>query len=95
MALINSESENGLLDHLTNYQEEAYTLLGSYFKDKELNRLTRHQTESMNHFTNYQMQSTIDMFNPRTVSSEKDFNADTGESALTLHYNIKNLKYYL
>jgi len=29
-----------LLDHLTHYQEEAYTILGSYFKDKELNRLT-------------------------------------------------------
>jgi len=88
------ENEKGLLDNFTNYQEEVYTLLGSYFKDKELNRLTRHQTESMNHFTNYQMQSTIDMFNPRTVSSEKDFNLDTGESALTLIYNIKNLKYY-
>jgi DNA-directed RNA polymerase beta subunit/intein/homing endonuclease len=83
-----------LLDHLTHYQEEAYTIMGSYFKGKELNRLTRHQTESMNHFTNYQMQATIDMFNPRTVSSEKDFNIDTGESALTLIYNIKNLKFY-
>ena len=83
-----------ILDHLSHYQEDAYTLLGAYFKDKELNRLTRHQTESMNHFTNYQMQATIDMFNPRTVSSDKDFNSDTGESALTINYNIKNLKYY-
>ena len=89
-----SEEEKCLLEHLTHYEEEAYTILGSYFKDKELNRLTRHQTESINHFTNYQMQSTIDMFNPRTVSSEKDFNIDTGESALTLIYNIKNLKFY-
>jgi DNA-directed RNA polymerase II subunit RPB2 len=91
---LEEENEKGLLDNLNNYQEEVYSILGSYFKDKELNRLTRHQTESMNHFTNYQMQSTIDMFNPRTVSSEKDFNMDTGESALTLIYNIKNLKYY-
>ena len=83
-----------ILGHLEHYEEDAYTILGSYFKDKELNRLTRHQTESTNHFTNYQMQSTIDMFNPRTVSSEKDFNMDTGESALTLIYNIKNLKFY-
>ena len=83
-----------ILGHLQHYEEDAYTILGSYFKDKELNRLTRHQTESTNHFTNYQMQSTIDMFNPRTVSSEKDFNVDTGESALTLIYNIKNLKFY-
>ena len=87
-------AEKTLLGHLTNYEEEAYTILGSYFKDKELNRLTRHQTESTNHFTNYQMQSTIDMFNPRKVSSDKDFNVDTGESALTLIYNIKNLKFY-
>jgi DNA-directed RNA polymerase beta subunit len=87
-------TEKTLLGHLMNYEEEAYTILGSYFKDKELNRLTRHQTESTNHFTNYQMQSTIDMFNPRKVSSDKDFNVDTGESALTLIYNIKNLKFY-
>ena len=89
-----SPEEKDILSHLDHYEEDAYTILGSYFKDKELNRLTRHQTESTNHFTNYQMQSTIDMFNPRTVSSEKDFNVDTGESALTLIYNIKNLKFY-
>ena len=83
-----------LLGHLEHYEEDAYTILGSYFKDKELNRLTRHQTESMNHFINYQMQATIDMFNPRTVSSEKDFNIDTGESNLKIIYNIKNLKFY-
>jgi len=83
-----------LLGHLEHYEEDAYTILGSYFKDKELNRLTRHQTESMNHFIHYQMQATIDMFNPRTVSSEKDFNIDTGESNLKIIYNIKNLKFY-
>jgi DNA-directed RNA polymerase beta subunit/intein/homing endonuclease len=88
------EEKEEILGHLHHYEEDAYTILGSYFKDKELNRLTRHQTESTNHFTNYQMQSTIDMFNPRTVFSEKDFNMDTGESALTLIYNIKNLKFY-
>ena len=89
-----TKEKEEILAHLHHYEEDAYTILGSYFKDKELNRLTRHQTESTNHFTNYQMQSTIDMFNPRTVSSEKDFNIDTGESALTLIYNIKNLKFY-
>ena len=91
---VEKEEQKEILGHLEHYEEDAYTILGSYFKDKELNRLTRHQTESTNHFTNYQMQSTIDMFNPRTVSSEKDFNVDTGESALTLIYNIKNLKFY-
>ena len=88
------EESTELLGHLEHYEEDAYTILGSYFKDKELNRLTRHQTESMNHFINYQMQATIDMFNPRTVSSEKDFNIDTGESNLKIIYNIKNLKFY-
>ena len=92
--LLQKIEKEEILGHLQHYEEDAYTILGSYFKDKELNRLTRHQTESINHFTNYQMQSTIDMFNPRTVSSEKDFNMDTGESALTLIYNIKNLKFY-
>ena len=93
-AVVLEKEKEEILGHLQHYEEDAYTILGSYFKDKELNRLTRHQTESTNHFTNYQMQSTIDMFNPRTVSSEKDFNVDTGDSALTLIYNIKNLKFY-
>jgi DNA-directed RNA polymerase II subunit RPB2 len=88
------QEKKTLLGHLGNYEEEPYEILGSYFQDKELNRLTRHQTESMNHFINYQMQATIYMFNPRIVCSEKDFNAETGEYALTLVYNIKNLKFY-
>ena len=92
--MVEESESTELLGHLEHYEEDAYTILGSYFKDKELNRLTRHQTESTNHFVNYQMQATIDMFNPRTVSSEKDFNIDTGESNLKIMYNIKNLKFY-
>ena len=52
---ISEEEYAELLGHLEHYEEDAYAILGSYFKDKELNRLTRHQTESMNHFINYQI----------------------------------------
>jgi hypothetical protein len=39
-------AEKTLLGHLTNYEEEAYTILGSYFKDKELNCLNMGQTDN-------------------------------------------------
>ena len=59
--------------HLGDYDEEPFTIIESYFKDKHLNRLVRHQLESYNHFINEQIVRTIDMFNPVQIHSENDF----------------------
>ena len=55
-----------------NYNKEnAWTIIESYFGNKHLNRLVRHQVESYNHFINVQLQKTIDMFNPVRVHSDQ------------------------
>ena len=85
---------NMLLDHLGDYSQEPFDILGSYFEGKPLERLTRHQLESYNHFVTYQMQRTIDMFNPITIRSDNDYNEDTDEYGLTIKISLVNLKFY-
>ena len=85
--------ENVLLEHLGDYLEEPFTILGSYFEGQYLERLVRHQVESYNHFVNYQMQRTIEMFNPIVIKSENDFLPETGEYGLIVNLNITNLRF--
>jgi DNA-directed RNA polymerase II subunit RPB2 len=40
------------------------------------------------------MQATIDMFNPRKVVSDHDYNADTGDHNLSITYTVSNLKFH-
>ena len=83
-----------LLDHLGDYIQEPFDVLGSYFEGKPLERLTRHQLESYNQFVTFQMQRTINMFNPIVIHSDNDYNEDTNEYGLTVKINLVNLKFY-
>jgi DNA-directed RNA polymerase II subunit RPB2 len=57
------------------YDENVpWKLIGSYFENKHLERLVRHQIESYNDFVNVQITRTIDMFNPVSVTTEQDYN---------------------
>ena len=89
-----TETHDVLLDDLGDYLEEPFTIIQSYFEGKQLERLSRHQIESYNNFVNYQMQKTIEMFNPIVIKSENDFIPQTGEYGLIIHLNITNLKFY-
>ena len=51
------------------YIETPWTIIESYFKDKHLERLVRHQLESYNNFVGYQIIKTIEMFNPVNIKS--------------------------
>ena len=51
-----------------------WTIIESYFKNKYLEQLVRHQIESYNDFVSRQIMSTIDMFNPVHIASEHDYN---------------------
>ena len=62
--------EQKILGHLGEYVEEPYQIIESYFEGKHLDRLVRHQIESYNNFVNYQIQRTIDMFNPVKIHSD-------------------------
>ena len=89
-----TETHDVLLDDLGDYLEEPFSIIQSYFEGKQLERLSRHQIESYNNFVNYQMQKTIEMFNPIVIKSENDFIPQTGEYGLIIHLTITNLKFY-
>ena len=84
----------GVLDHLGQYIEEPFTIIESYFKGQHLDRLVRHQIESYNHFINYQMPKTIQMFNPVTIRSENDYVEEQDKYLLEIVITFQNLKLY-
>ena len=89
-----NSQEAAMLEHLGEYVEEPYTLIESYFRGQHLERLVRHQIESYNHFINYQIQRTIEMFNPVVIRSENDYVADRGQYFLEAHVSFDNFKLY-
>tara|TARA_B110000090_G_scaffold43874_1_gene49140 strand:- start:1554 stop:5234 length:3681 start_codon:yes stop_codon:yes gene_type:complete len=88
------EKEHQLLDHLGDYIEEPYSIIESYFEGKYLERLVRHQIESYNYFINYQVQRTIDMFNPVVIHSENDYVEEKGKYFLEVVLEFVNIKMY-
>jgi DNA-directed RNA polymerase beta subunit/intein/homing endonuclease len=89
-----SNDENVLLSHLSEYTESPYTIIESYFEGHHLERLVRHQIESYNHFVNYQIQRTIQMFNPVTIHSENDFVAEKQQYFLEVSISFANFKLF-
>ena len=89
-----TENETKLLDHLGDYTEEPFDIIESYFSGKHLERLVRHQIESYNNFINYQMQRTIQMFNPVKIHSENDYVAETDKYFLEIFISFVNFKLY-
>ena len=89
-----SDEETTLLDHLGSYTEEPFDIIETYFDGKHLDRLVRHQIESYNNFINYQVQRTIQMFNPVTIHSENDYVAETDKYFLEIFISFVNFKLY-
>jgi len=83
-----------ILDHLGDYVEEPFHIIESYFEGKYLERLVRHQIESYNHFVNFQIQRTIQMFNPVKIHSENDFVTDKNKYSLEVLISFTNFKLY-
>ena len=71
--------EAEIKSNLNKYIETPWSLIESYFKDQHLSQLVRHQLESYNDFVTYQIQKTIDMFNPVQICSENDFDKESGK----------------
>jgi len=86
--------EQSVLGHLGNYVEEPYEIIESYFEGQHLDRLVRHQIESYNNFINYQIQKTIDMFNPVTIHSEHDYLPEHDVHLLDTIVRFENFKLY-
>ena len=83
-----------VLSHLGNYIEEPYHIIESYFEGQHLERLVRHQIESYNHFVNYQIQRTIEMFNPVKIRSENDYIIEKDKYMLETLISFTNFKLY-
>jgi DNA-directed RNA polymerase II subunit RPB2 len=88
------KDEKKLLEHLGTYIEEPFHIIESYFEGQHLERLVRHQIESYNHFVNYQILRTIQMFNPVTIRSENDFVAEKDKYFLEVFISFTNFKLY-
>ena len=76
------------------YIEAPWTIIGSYFQDKHLDRLVRHQVESYNNFVGLQLPQTIDMFNEVHIKSENDFDKESGKYSLELFIKFENFHIY-
>jgi len=87
------ETVSPLLEHIGDYINEPFDILESYFDGKPLERLARHQLESYNNFVNYQMQRTIEMFNPITIMSDNDYDEKTNTYGLVIKIYLKNLRF--
>ena len=77
--------------NITN-KEYSWTIIESYFANKHLNRLVRHQLESYNHWINVQLHKTIDMFNPVRIHSEQ-FKVDD-QYTLEIELNFINFQLF-
>ena len=86
--------EKNILSHLGEYIEEPFHIIESYFGSQHLERLVRHQIESYNHFINFQIQRTIQMFNPVIIHSENDFVAEHNKYFLEVELAFENFKLY-
>jgi DNA-directed RNA polymerase beta subunit/intein/homing endonuclease len=89
-----SAVESEILSHLGDYVEEPYHIIESYFQGQHLERLVRHQIESYNHFVNYQLPRTIQMFNPVTIHSDNDFVVEKNKYLLEIFISFSNFKLY-
>ena len=89
-----TQDESFMLEHLGNYIEEPFNIIESYFQGQYLERLVRHQIESYNHFINYQIQRTIQMFNPVIIHSENDYVPEKDQYFLEINISFLNFKLY-
>ena len=81
----NKESDNIVCD-----EETPWTLIASYFNNRYLERLVRHQIESFNYFINTQIAETIEMFNPVVIRSDHYYNKDVQKYSLEINISFEN-----
>lgn len=85
---------NSPVSHLGDYSEAPFAVIESYFRGQHLERLVRHQIESYNHFINFQVLRTIQMFNPVSIRSENDFVPENGQYFLETFVSFENFRLY-
>ncbi len=77
-----------------NENDIPWAVIESYFKNKHLKQLIRHQLESYNNFVNSQIENTIEMFNPVRICSEHDYIKEHNLYRLEILINFRNFSIY-
>ena len=88
------DNETNQTEEIDHYVESPWTIIESYFAGQHLQRLVRHQLESYNSFVNFQIQKTIDMFNPVHIRSEQQFNPVLKKYPLEIFINFNKFQIY-
>ena len=73
---------------------DCWKVIESYFRDKHLHQLVRHQIESYNDFIQVQMKRTIEMFNPLVIKSPYDYIKEFKKYRLVTVIEFENLCIY-
>ena len=74
--------------------EHSWHVIESYFKNKHLEQLVKHQVESYNDFIQNQMKKTIEMFNPLLIRSSHDYIKEFKKYRLQIIIHFENLSLF-
>lgn len=72
--------------------EDPWNLIKLYFGNDHLSKLVKHQIESYNSFVMYDMEKTINMFNPVHICSENDYDKTNNLYKLELYLTFSNFQ---
>ena len=86
--------EEQIKRELGEYVEAPWTIIGSYFRGQHLRQTVRHQIESYNDFVTYQIQRTINMFNPVRIVSDHDYVKEFNKYRLEVQITFTNFSIY-
>ena len=75
-------------------KEQIFSLIESYFYNKHLHQLVRHQVESYDNFVGSEIINTINMFNPVIIHSDHDYVPECKKYSLEIIINFKNFHIY-
>lgn len=78
----------------SNFIEQPWAIISSYFRGNHLEQLVRHQLESSNNFMENQIAKTIAMFNPVTIASKEDFNTELNLHKLSISITFDNFNIF-
>lgn len=88
------DEKKNIDDFKDKYTETPWTIIESYFSSQHLKQLVRHQIESYNDFITYQIQRTIQMFNPVSINSEQDYDKELNKYKLEILITFENFSIY-
>ena len=76
---------------MTLQENDSWDVIESYFKNKHLDQLVKHQVESYNDFVQNQMKKTIEMFNPLLIRSPHDYMTEFKKYRLQIIVHFDNM----